>query len=246
MTDLNQPREGSSIPTVSTGDRAHALVRGAVSGIPIAGGVLAEVFGMILVAPLERRCERWMQDVADRLKALEERDPARFSALPNDDTFTTVLLQATQASSRAHTEEKRVLLRNAVMRSAGGVDLEADLQVTFVRYLDELLPSHVALLSAVSSNERDVAYVKSWEDLYSKVASDVGGSLTRERFRLLMGDLNTRVLLRVNDLLEEFPELGQGPTILTTEESGNAMVRVTTLGRQFLAFVASEADNRAA
>jgi len=93
-------------PEPAAADRAHALVSGALSGIPVAGGLISEIFGLVLVAPLESRRESWMYDIADRLHRIELSIPQRFAELPTDPTFTSVLLQATQAAYRANREEK--------------------------------------------------------------------------------------------------------------------------------------------
>lgn len=227
---LNPPKPGAI-------DRAYAVVRGLVASVPLVGGVAGEVFAMVLAAPLDKRREEWMQAIAERLHRLEKDDPKRFAELPSDPTFTSVLLQASQAAYRSNRQEKTRLLRNAVTQSAAGVSIESDFQVMFVRYVDEMTAGHVAVLASIAKNEKALAYVEAWEALCGAVCTDIDVTMSREQFQLLCQDLRSRLLVRISDHLKDFKDLVEGPSVLTTEGGGRPMLRVTDIGRQFLTFV---------
>src|SRR5215470_11880513 len=55
LTIMKAPNE-RSLPTPTAADVVHGVVKGALSGIPIpiAGGVAAEVFGIVLAPPLAK------------------------------------------------------------------------------------------------------------------------------------------------------------------------------------------------
>ena len=79
--------EASEVPTKTAGDVAHALVKGGLGAIPIAGSLSGEVFALILRPPLERRSEDWMRQIEQRLATVESGDSVRFNSLPEDDDF---------------------------------------------------------------------------------------------------------------------------------------------------------------
>jgi hypothetical protein len=163
--DVMSENKPISLPTTTTGDYALALVRGAVSAVPLVGGVGAELFAMVVRAPYDRRAEEWMRDVGDRLRRLSERDEHRFRALFEDEEFASVLIAATQAATRSHRREKTTLLANGVEHSARKIDVATDLQLLFVRFVDEMTLTHVALLRMLEARGNDVASVRSYLEL---------------------------------------------------------------------------------
>jgi hypothetical protein len=231
MSDAYDP------PRAVTGDRAYAIAKGAVGAIPVLGGVIAEVFGMVLVAPLERRRDEWMERVANALRRLEERQPGRLEALSGDPTFTSVLLQATQAAYRSHREEKTRLLLNAVRSGAEGIDVGGDLQMTFVRYVDEMTPTHVFLLRVLAEHEPELRAQDSYQALYDVFVGHSGLQPTKDQFHLLIDDLRSRMLLRLARSFQDFEDVQQASYMVLESDDKNPFFRVTELGRQFLTFV---------
>src|SRR5687768_16805066 len=57
--------------THRTSDVTHAVIRGVISTIPVVGGVAAEVFGLIVTAPMEQRKNDWMEAIHERVRRLE-------------------------------------------------------------------------------------------------------------------------------------------------------------------------------
>src|SRR5688572_21693304 len=130
-------------PVPRPGDRLYALLRAALSAIPVAGGPATELLGAIVAPPLERRRQRWMVQMAEGLAMLAEEHRRVFDDLGSNEAFISAFVQASQAAIRAHQEEKLTSLRNAVLNSALGSEMEDDLHLTFIRFLDELTPSHL-------------------------------------------------------------------------------------------------------
>jgi hypothetical protein len=229
-------------PDATSGDRIHSLLRGTISGLPVVGGLAGELFSMLLKAPLETRRDNWMWDIMERIRKIEMANPQRVSELVQDPTFTSVLVQATQAAFRANRDEKVELLKNAVTQSAAGIDIDSDLQVTFVRYLDELTPSHIAVLSAMANSERNLVTLRSWESVYGVVAATMAPTgIDQEAFQLFCSDLRSRLLIRASDDLDDFDDVAHGPARIAIQgEPAGAMIRVTGIGRQFLAFVSRD------
>jgi hypothetical protein len=106
-------KEKLPVPKPAAGDGAHAVVKGALSAIPIAGGLAAELFGLVLATPLTKRRDEWMESVAKRLEGVK----ASVDSMREDPAFVTTLMQASQIALRTHREEKLEALRNAVVSS---------------------------------------------------------------------------------------------------------------------------------
>ena len=235
--DMMDEDPTTSLPTKSTADHALALVRGAISAVPVVGGVGAELFAMIVRAPYDRRAKEWMRHVGDRLRLLSERDEHRFRALFEDEEFASVLIAATQAATRSHRREKTKLLANGVEQSARKIDVSTDLQLLFVRFVDEMTLTHVALLRMLETRGIDVASVKSYLALYDMFTADTRATCTTEEFQLFCNDLGARVLARFSASLDEFPGVAESDAIVTEDSGRGTMVLVSDLGRSFLKFV---------
>lgn len=131
-----------AVPMPTAGDAAHAVAKGALSGIPYVGGVAAELFGIVLAPPLSKRRDAWLESLAERLKAAE----AKLESLGEDPAFVTTALQATQIALRTHQEEKLDALRNAVANSVSGRGPEDDTRAMFLSLVDSFTPTHLLLL----------------------------------------------------------------------------------------------------
>lgn len=94
------------------------------------------LFTEILKTPYERRLQRWREDIGTTVIELSESRKNIVNELKANDEFQTVLIQATQAVIRSHQEEKISALYNAVINTAKGIDVSADLKQLFVRYVD--------------------------------------------------------------------------------------------------------------
>ena len=129
-------------PKSTTGDVLHAVVKGGLSGIPFAGGLAAEFFGLVLAPPLSKRRDEWMESVAKRLDDIE----ANVDSMRNDPAFVTTLTQATQIALRSHQEEKLEALRNAVISSAMGTAPQDDIRAIFLNLVDVFTPTHLHIL----------------------------------------------------------------------------------------------------
>jgi len=148
-----------------------------------------------------------------------------------------VLIAATQAATRSHRREKTKLLANGVEQSARKIDVATDLQLLFVRFVDEMTLTHVGLLRMLETRGNDVASVKSYLALYDMFVADTEATCTTEEFQLFCNDLAARVLARFSASLDEFPGVAERNAIVTEDSGRGAMVLISELGRSFLRFV---------
>ena len=201
---------------------------------------------MVWAPPFERRSRAWLSRIEERLRAIESREPERFKLLSQDDTFASVLISATQAAFRARHEEKLQLLGAAVEQSASGTQISADLQVLFVRFIDELTVSHVRLLRCLAEHPEELRTASSYETLRTLFTQSTQAAPTPEEFLLMCNDLTARVLLRISSSVQEFRDVLEVDYVITEGSSDDPLVRVTDLGRTFLSFVDAGATPRVA
>jgi len=225
-------------PQAEKTDKAIAVVRAAVSSIPYAGNAAIELMPLLFTAPLERRRQEWMNEVAGALRELEQDRGISLDELQSNEAFISVLVQASQAAVRNHQREKKEALRQAVRNSAASVKIEEDLQLLFVRFIDELTPSHLTLLRFLRDREIEFQDVESYEQLFqSFCAANVEDTVTRDEFRLISEELKTRNLIRISANVDDFSGVGSNTYVVTRGSSGGPMLLVTDIGRKLLAFI---------
>ncbi|CAN5271519.1 hypothetical protein BH24GEM2_BH24GEM2_00050 [soil metagenome] len=236
MTDPEKYRP----PSTKLDDHAYIVARGTLTSVPLVGGAATELFSALLTAPLERRRQRWMEEIADGLRRLEQQHRLDLAQLQNSESFVTTLVLASAAAQRAHQEEKIAALRNAVLNSTGNAALNDDLQSIFIRYIDELTPTHIVLLRFLAENEERIAHAASYSELFEAFANALATSATEpDGFKLLCADLANRVLLRFSQSMDDLPGVHQAGVLITEEEDDYPMVIVTSMGRAFLELVST-------
>jgi hypothetical protein len=138
----------SQKPKSSGGDIAHKAVKAGLSLIPWVGGSAAEIFAAIMAPPLQKRRDQWIEDIAKELGDLRDKRPEiNLDELLTSDKFITVVLHATQTALKNHQKEKLEALKNSILNAALRTDLDEDLQMVFMRYIDELTPWHLRILT---------------------------------------------------------------------------------------------------
>lgn len=134
------------VPTATLKDKLHTLAKAGISAIPVVGGSATELFNVIIAPPLETRRVTWMNDVAEHLQELEERENLKLEDLKDNETFITTVMQASQAAIRNHQTEKREALRNAVLNAALPHAPDESLQQHFINQVDTFTFWHIRLL----------------------------------------------------------------------------------------------------
>lgn len=222
-------------PKPSKGDVAHTIVRAGLSAVPVVGGPAAELFSAIIVPPLTKRRDEWVESIGRELQELEKKvEGFEIESLSRNETFVTIVMHATQIAIRNHQQEKLQALRNAVVNTALGIDIDDDLKQTFLEYVDTLTPSHLRVLEFLN-NPRDygerhaVKYGSYMTGGVSTILVEAIPELKdrREFYDQLVKDLHARGLVNVDE----------NDIHVTTSETGMFASRTTETGRKFLAFV---------
>jgi hypothetical protein len=223
-------------PETSSDDVVHAMIKTALA-LPPGGAIWADLFALLIRTPFQRRLENWMSVVEMQLRHLAARDKELFKRLPGDEEFASILLSATQAAARTHQREKIELLAAAVAHSAEGTDLSIDLQMLFIRFVDDLTPSHLRLLQYLATHASEVENVGSYADLLVMFSTATKLAPTRAQFRLFCNDLGSRVLVRFSEVIDDFDGIATADAIAMESSGHGTRVLVTDLGDSFLAFV---------
>lgn len=222
-------------PSTSKAELAVALVKGAVSAIPIAGGVISEV-GSLYLNPLEKRKQLWMNEVGLAIEEIRERFSRLPDSLENDESFVTFLYQTTILALKYHQREKLEVLRNALVSAADPSSISEDLVFQFIRFIDELSETHLQILSSFEKHTDQMANFSQLEQVYSHFKSATGITLERTMFRSFVQDLDARFLIRIGDL-DDFPEYATKVEYIVAEASNKRPLHVTDFGRKFLLFI---------
>lgn len=155
--DLTPPEQG-------LGDLYYGMARGGISAIPGVGGVIAELISSFIQSPLERRQVEWGKRIIGELEKLRESKRVNINELKNSEAFISIFLQAQLIAIKTHREEKLQALQNIILNSALGnkqSELAEEIdesEIRFVRFVDELGPSHLKLLTFMNGSESDLAH----------------------------------------------------------------------------------------
>lgn len=139
-------------PEATAADKAHlaihAIVKGAISTVPVAGSFLAEIVGILYRQPIDKRREEWLREVASALDEIREKQSELSpEKLAQDEEFITVLHRATESAVRTHEASKRRMLRNALICSALPNPPDLEKQLFFLRLVEELSLNQVLVLA---------------------------------------------------------------------------------------------------
>jgi hypothetical protein len=245
--ELDQPNENHRLkqmnaepstiqpPTDPKTEVAAAIVKGAISAVPFVGGVISEV-GNLYLNPLEKRKQQWFIEVSNAIEEIRIRYNLLPESLQSDDRFISFLYQATFIALKSHQREKIDALKSALVLAAKPEQVSDDLLYQFLRYIDELSPTHLMILACLHKQAGRFKRMEKLEQVYSKIQSCLGARIERTAFRSFMHDLDSRFLLRLGDL-EDFGEYETKQIAIVTEGSTIRPLKVTSLGRSFLSFI---------
>jgi hypothetical protein len=175
-----------------------------------------------------------MDDIAERIKKLEECGKVSLDDLRDDEGFTSTFAQATQAALRTHDEEKLAAFRNAVLNSALPQRPDELRREMFVRLIDSLTVIHFRLLSLMTEPRK-------WFSDQGRPAPE--GQSNGEIIHMVFGafpDLESErifVEIALDDLQRTglWKNFNAGPVRLGT----NLEPRGSEYGKEFLKFISA-------
>jgi hypothetical protein len=232
----------NDIPKKSGGDYAHKAGEVLVSSLPVVGPAVAALFNEVIIPPLERRRDQFLQELYDALKELEEKvEGFKIENLSENEMFITAVMHASRAATQNHQQEKREALRNAVLNSASRTAPEEDLQLMFFNWIDELTSWHLRILKFFDSPEN-------WVNKHGIEIPDWPKAKPLRVFFEVYPQMKnkTQILNLMIQDLSDIKELMDGDKI-HSEMQKMAYLRVshtTKLGKQFLKFITSPIEEK--
>lgn len=218
----------------SVGDYIHSATKTGLSAIPLLGGAASEIFSLIITPPVSKRRDEWLIKLAEDLEQLRNTVPHfDINTLGNNDIFVTAVLQATQVAMRSHQEEKITVLRNAVLNSAIGIDIDENIQLMFLNFIDSMTPWHLRVLLLFQNpekwfedNQRQAPQFSmgSPKGVLESAYNELNGK--RSFYDILVKDLNTQGLLGIDSLHTTMS--GSGAMAPRTTEFGNLFISYIT------------------
>jgi hypothetical protein len=225
-------------PESPKSEGAAAVIRGVVQAIPVAGGLLSELGN--LLNPLEKRKQRWMQEVSTAIDELR----TKFNVLPDmlaaDERFLSFLLHATSIAVKTHQGEKINALRRALVSTAHTNTTSEDVAFQFLRYIDELTATHLIVLSCLNKHAGQFSRLQKMEQVLVALEKFLGHKLERGAFRAFLHDLEQRFLIITGDL-DDLPEYESMKANHLVESGASRPLQLTPLGRHFLEFTSESA-----
>jgi len=137
-----------SQPIEPVEDKVHRLTRSVLSVLP-AGGALVELMQSVIMNPAEKRKEIWMEQVTDEINNLVNQEIVTLESLREDERFLSVFLEISNIAIRTHDENKRHMLKNAVVSAAKHTTQDETLESVLVGLVAQLQPVHLKLLQYV-------------------------------------------------------------------------------------------------
>ena len=136
----------SDINKTSPADVLYATVKAGLGSIPILGSAATELFGLVVTPPLDKRRQEWMNEVAEKLKALEEDNKIDFRRLAQNDQFLDTIIKATSFAIKTSEQEKITALKNAVINTALNESPDKTKSQIFLNLVDTFTVWHIKIL----------------------------------------------------------------------------------------------------
>ena len=216
-------------------DITHSLVKGGLGAIPVIGSLAAEIFGLLVTPPLDKRRAEWMNEIAEKLKELEVRKVIDFQELQSNEQFIDVVLQATTYALKTSEKEKIKAFRNAILNTATGDSPDKTVSQIFLNQLDRFTVSHIKILIFIDSPRQ-------WFKRFNKIPPNyMMGSISSVLEEAYPELKNQDALVDIiwNDLMTAGFHKTSG---LNSMMSGDGVLsdRTTALGKEFIAFITQE------
>lgn len=223
------------IDKTSKKDIGHSIVKGGLGAIPLIGSLAAEIFGLVVTPPLEKRRAEWMNEVAEKLKELENKRNIDFNELKDNEQFIDVMLQATTYALKTSEKKKIESFRNAVINTATGDTPDQTKSQIFLNQIDKFTTWHIIILEFIDSP-------RNWFKKIGKTPPNyMGGSIHSVILEAFPEMKNQDELLDI--IWEDLKQTGFHKTSgLKTMMTGDGVLsdRTTSLGKEFLAFIKNE------
>jgi hypothetical protein len=219
-----------------SGDVTYAVAKGVLGAFPGAGPLLQELFGAMVIPPLQKREGEFIELIASSLVELSDKVEAfDFDTLPDNPAFISAVAIASPIALRTHQKEKLEALRNALLNVALGIQPDENKQQFFLRLIDELNTDYLKILEYCDPRQAAIRRESRFGDetlmeYYTRVKPNADRHWWAY-LRMIVATLNARALL-LGDGLE--------PAII------NGTAVASDIAIEFLEFIKSPVELDAA
>ncbi len=111
------------------------------------------VVNNLILSPATKRRDRWIDEYLSKAvqTIAEKAAPSVVENLSNNESFLTVVLQATSIALRNHQKEKLEALRNAIVNSVLPNAPNESLQLMFINFIDIFTPYHLMIIDFIDN-----------------------------------------------------------------------------------------------
>jgi len=111
------------------------------------------VVNNLIISPATKRRDQWINEYLSKAvqTIAEKATPSVVENLSNNESFLTVVLQATSIALRNHQKEKLEALRNAIINSVLPNAPDESLQLMFLNFIDSFTPCHLIMINFIDN-----------------------------------------------------------------------------------------------
>lgn len=210
-------------PKPTSGDVAHALARSGLGAIPFAGSAAIELLNGLVVPPLLRRQQEWMERVGKSLLSLEKIFGTNLESLKDSEDFLDIFIETTRIAIKTNKEFKLNALNNALLNCVLNTPLDDSIHYIYLSHIDAFTPWHMKLLKYLDSDYSPKNDIDTSTNVF--IERDFTELLGRNEFYRLIGkDLYSRALIN-------------NANFISPPNNGLSRNTTTDLGKDFLRFV---------
>jgi hypothetical protein len=213
-------------------DAGFAITKAGLSSIPIFGAAASEVFSLLVMPPVEQRREKWMLEIGEKLKKLEDSHIINIEKLRENPIFIDVVIQTTQSALKTSTQEKILYYQNILLNSAVNENPdETELRI-FLNLIESFTLWHIKILQ-LFNNPKEWLEVNKIEKPNYFAASLA--SVVELAFPELKGRNDLYELIWDNLYSSRLHDSGSLGGIVSENALWDS--RTTLLGKRFLSFI---------
>lgn len=127
-------------------DKVSKVIKAGIDSVVPGGAIATELLLSFVKMPYQKRSEEWQQAITEALIKIES-NGISLDELKNNEEFIDILLQAIPMGLKHHQNEKRSMLKNAIIHSANHDAPELSLQQTFLNCIDTFTIWHIKVLT---------------------------------------------------------------------------------------------------
>lgn len=213
-------------------DILYSLTKAGIGSIPIVGAAASELLQLIITPPIEKRRNKWMIEVGEKLQKLEAKNKINLNELGNNEIFIDVVLQTTQQALKTSQNEKIKYYQNAILNSAIGANPDLSEIQIFLNFISDFTVWHIKILKLFDNpkewfEKREIKVPDYFSGGLSNLLIDAYPELKERRdfYDLIWSDLNRAGLNNTSEL----HGMMTGSGLLSN--------RTSEFGKRFLKFI---------